>query len=333
MEFTNKDFSGFFRAVVIDNKDEDMQGKVQVWIPDLMPEVSQDKGLWALPANNPLGGLNDEYSDDHIYMGTSYIPKKGSQIFVFFENNDPTRVWYFGSCNLENTKVLPENQVGNEKEHKWVIFKSHEGRCVVISDDPDDRRVEITGKKREISNPPVGDKDSVYNIDGNQSTILFDERDGKEKILLRTHKGDYLHIDVDEQKLQTYFKSDILLQTDGDFHVTVGGDTLFEAKGDMNIKSKNYKNETGQAYNVKSGSDQNYESGGNLSTKASSAQQHKAGTSYNMQSGGAINNMAGGMFAADGAGVALMEGVATPATPSTADTPDTPDEPEGERDT
>lgn len=315
MEFTNKDFSGFFRAVVIDNKDEDMMGKVQVWIPDLMPEVSQDKGLWALPANNPVGGLNDEYSEDHVYMGTSYIPKKGSQIFVFFENNDPTRVWYFGSCNLENTKVLPENQVGSEKEHKWVVFKSHEGRCVVISDDPDDRRVEITGKKREISNPPVGDTDSVYNIDGNQSTILFDERDGKEKILLRTHKGDYLHIDVDEQKLQTYFKSDILFQTDGDFHVTVGGNTLFECKGSLNIKS---------------GSNQNYESGGKISTKSGSSQEHESASDYNVTGGGSINNNAGSLFAADGSSIALNQGASTPASP---DSPDSPDEPKGERDT
>lgn len=315
MENVGNDFSGIYRAVVIDNKDDAMQGKVQVWIPDLMPEISQDKGIWASPANNPVGGRNEEYDESHVYMGTSYIPQKGSFVFVFFEKKDPRKPWYFGGCNLQNTKVLPENQVGNEKENKWVVFKSTEGRCVVISDDPDDRRVEITGKKRNISNPPSGDTGSVYSIDGNQSTILFDEREGKEKILIRTHKGDYLHIDVDEQKLQTYFKSDILLQTEGNFHVSVGGDTFFEAKGELNVKS---------------GSAQKYESGSGLSTKASGAQNHQAATSYSIRSGSSINNVAGSIFAADGSSIALNQGASTPASAQSASTPETP---EGDRDT
>ena len=309
------DLSGMFRAVVIDNEDTTLNGQVQVWIPDLMPEVSQDKGIWARPANNPVGGRNDEYDESHVFMGTSYIPQKGSFVFVFFENNDPKRPWYFGGCNLDNAGVLPENQVGNEKQNKWVIFKSPKGRTVVISDDPDDRRVEITGKKQNISEPPSGDTSSVYEIDGNQSTILFDERDGKEKILVRTHKGDFLHIDVDEQKLQTYFKSDILLQTDGNLHVSVGGDTFFESKGEVNIKS---------------GSAQKYESGAGLSTKASGAQNHEAATSYNIRAGSNINNVAGAIFAADGSSIALNQGASTPAT---AQSTTSPEEPKGERDT
>lgn len=221
---------GNWRAQVVDNKDPDKFGRVLIWIPDLMPEVDKKKGIWARPANNPIGGRNTESEKDHYYMGTSYIPKKGAWVFIFFEGGNINLPYYFGALDLENTKVLPENQLGNNYEHKWTLLKTTEGRTIIVSDDPDDARTEITGKKRKMNNPPTGDTDSVYKIDGNQTTILFDERKDKEKILIRTHLGDFIHIDIDEQSLQAYFKNDIRIQCDGDFYL--------ESKGDINIKSK-----------------------------------------------------------------------------------------------
>ena len=193
---------GFYRAEVCGNKDTEFKGRIIVWIPAIMPEIERNRGLIANPANNPLGGRNMEGDDEHHYMGTSYIPKKGSWVFVFFESGNSSNPYYFGACDSENTTVLPECKLGENTEDKWVVFKSHEGRAVVISDDPSDERVEITGKKRLIKEPPTGDVDSVYTIDENQTTILLDEREGKEKVLIRTYKGDFIHIDVDQQNLQ-----------------------------------------------------------------------------------------------------------------------------------
>lgn len=243
MDIPSKLF-GFYRALVVGNKDLEFKGRITVWIPQIMPTIEPDRGLLARPGNNPLGGRNMEGNDEHHYMGTSYIPKRGSWVFVFFEGGNPDNPYYFGSCDLENTKVLPECQKGNNFEDKWVIFKSHEGRTIVVSDDigsPDDyskadARIEITGKKRkmkEYSTKPTGDvskdKDSVYQIDGNQTTILFDERKDKEKILIRTHKGDFLHIDIDERKLQVKFESDI--------NIECGGQLSIKAAKDIHIKT------------------------------------------------------------------------------------------------
>ena len=58
--------------------------------------------------------------------------------------------------DIENTPVLPENQQGENYEHKWTTIKTHRGRTIVSSDDPNDERVEITGKKREMNFPPTG---------------------------------------------------------------------------------------------------------------------------------------------------------------------------------
>jgi len=249
---------GNYRAVVVDNVDKEQFGRVLVWIPDLMPEVERTKGIWARPANNPLGGRNKEDNPDNYYMGTSYIPKKGSWVFVFFEGGNINRPYYFGALDLENTKVLPENQLGKEYQNKWTIFKSSKGRTIVISDDPDDERVEITGKKRYLSNPPSGDTFSVYRIDGNQTTILLDEREGKEKILVKTYKGDFIHIDVEDRDLEIKFARDIhieaggniFVKSQGDIHFIAGKSIMTSAHDEINTFAGHRMNiETGDEYN------------------------------------------------------------------------------------
>jgi len=219
---------GNYRAKVVDNKDTQKFGRVLVWIPDIMPDVSDSKGIWARPANNPMGGRNKDASEH--YAGTSYIPGKGTWVWVFFEAGNINRPYYFGALDLENTRVLPENQVGTNYEKKWTLIKTHDGRAIVASDDPDDARIEITGKKLQLSSPPTGNVGSVYQIDGNQTTILLDEREGKQKVLIRTVKGDFLHVDIDERRLQASFGDDIRIECGGDFYLTV--------KGNINVMSE-----------------------------------------------------------------------------------------------
>lgn len=291
-----KNLFGMFRAKVIDNRDPEKFGRVLVWIPDIMPQVSDDSGIWARPANNPIGGRNLENDSAHHFAGTSYIPLKGSWTFVFFECSNINRPYYFGSLDLENTKVLPENQSGANYENKWTIFKSHEGRVIHISDDPEDCRIEIAGKKRQLQEPPTGDISSVFTIDGNTTTILFDERAGKEKILIRTHKGDFFHIDIDEQKLQIDFKSDINIHTGNNLNITV--DNNLEIKCNNNI-------------NLECAVDINLKSGMNIN--------EQAGLNKNLQAGGEINT--------DGVSRNDQSGASAPAQPAV------PELPIGERDT
>jgi len=243
---------GNYRAKVVDNIDKQQFGRVVVWIPDLMPTLPDNQGIWARPANNPIGGRNNQYGSDNHFMGSCYIPRKGAWTWIFFESGNVNRPYYFGGLDIEQAKVLPENQVGPNFQDKWTIFKSHEGRTIVISDDAYDARVEITGKKRNMDTPPSGDTDSVYKIDGNQTTILFDERTGKEKILIRTYKGDFFHIDINERKLQVQFESDIEIKTNGKFNVT--------ASGAINIKSSANK------VNLQSSGDFNIKAGGDILT-------------------------------------------------------------------
>ncbi len=282
--------SGFFRAEVTDNKDPQMHGRVRVKIPDTMPGVTGNEVAWARPANNPISGLNASGNEQHFYAGSCYVPPIGSWVLVFFENENPSKPYYLCGLDLENTKVLPECQLGGSPEKKWVIYKSHSGRTIVISDDTSDERVEITGKKRQLSSPPVGDTSSVYTIDGNQTTILIDERAGKEKILFRSHKGDYINFDVENQKLQISVQSDIHIKSNGSIYMKAADSIHFKAGADINLHAA-----------------------GNINNKGDG--------NVNIQAGGNINELAGGPVNMDGSKINENCGAAGPATSATGATP------------
>lgn len=242
-ELVTEPLYGNYRAKVINNVDKEYFGRVMVYIPDIMQTLpSQDKnGLWARPANNPIGGRNTlEGTDENHYMGSCYIPRKGAWVWIFFEAGNINRPYYFGALDIEHSKVLPENQLGSNYQDKWTIFKSHEGRTIVISDDDDDQRVEITGTKREINTPPSGDTESVYKIDDNMTTILLDERTSKQKLLIRSYKGDFIHFDIDERKIQIQMADDVEIEWNNNLFLTVENDiNLLSRNGDIFLQAEN----------------------------------------------------------------------------------------------
>ena len=253
---------GFYRARVVNNKDPAKQGRVLVNVPVIMPELEKDEGIWARPGNNPYGGRNME--DNHHYGGTWIVPSNGSWILVFFEGGNTDQPFYLGSLEIghpPNAPTAPAECREGNYEKKWLIFKSPEGRGIVVSDDPSDCRIEITGKKLKISNPPHGDVQSVYEIDGNQNVILLDEMEGREKLLIRTRLGDFIHVDIGEQRLQCSFANDIILQSRAgnihlqgkDIHVKATGNINYESTGGtINRKAKlNIHDETGAEHHIK----------------------------------------------------------------------------------
>jgi hypothetical protein len=333
---------GNYRAKVVDNRDKQMFGRVLIWIPDIMPEVSEDQGIWARPANNPLGGRNMENDSSHHYMGTSYIPKKGAWVFVFFEGGNINRPYYFGALDLENTKVLPENQVGSNYEDKWTIFKSHAGRAIVVSDDSDDARVEITGKKRLLTNPPegydtkppTGDTFSVYRIDENQNTILLDERSDTEKLLIKTHKGDFIKLSIKDRTLEIQVADNIEIRSGGHILVTSSGDQHFLAGGNFYITAGaninmvaggSINQEAGDEYNYKCASNSNQLIGAKKVVQVGEESYQSVATEHHIQ--------AGTLIARDAANIKDNSGASQPAPPTVINAvPATTADPTGDRD-
>lgn len=325
---------GNYRAKVVNNKDKEQFGRVMVWIPDLMPEISDAIGIWARPANNPLGGRNTEEGSSNNYMGSSFIPANGSWTWVFFEAGNINRPYYFGALDLENAKVLPENQLGSSYQSKWTLFKSHAGRAIVISDDPDDERVEITGKKRLLEEPPSGDKFSVYRIDQNQNTILLDERDDIEKLLIKTHKGDFIKLSIKERTLEIQVADNVEIKSGGHILVTSSGDQHFLAGGNIHmtagagihmVAGGSINHEAGDEFNSSCGSDAVEIVGAKKILKAAEEIFVAAGTQHHLQSGTLI--------ARDAAAIKDNSGASQPPPPATVDAvPATSSDPIGDRD-
>jgi hypothetical protein len=335
-----KPLYGNYRAKVVDNKDKQQFGRVFVWIPDLMPELDSTKdGIWARPANNPMGGRNLEggSQSENFYAGTSYIPKVDSWVWIFFEKGNINFPYYFGALDLENTRVLPENQLGSNFEDKWTVFKSHQGRTIIISDDPDDARVEITGKKRKLANSPTGDLWSVTGITGNQTTILMDERNEQEKILIKTYKGDYININIEERSVEIEMAGDIHIKHGGNLYVSTKGDMHFLSAASIHMTAKDEINiVSGHRFNIESGEEFNKnvlsnsveKCGGKKIMICSEEYYRKSGGEQHIKAGGNINTDAPKIYDNSGQSqepdpVTIQAVEATPATPDGSRTVDT----------
>jgi hypothetical protein len=273
----NKVYNGFYPARVTEVDIEGLKeyGAIRVSIPDIMIEevgkagsenIDLNKnGLIAYPANNPFGGRdsNDEATDEHFYGGCVYIPPLGSTVWVFFLYGNLEKPFYWNAVNYKYAKLPPEQTTADEPHKVYTVIKTRQGRTICVSDDTNTQRVEITGKKRKLSGKdPAGNSDSTYDIDGNMNTILMDERDGKEKILIRTHKGDYIHIDVDQRKLHMYFKNDIIIQSGGNINIHSEKNIDMHSKENTRIQSdKSLNLSTGTRGAISSSQNLNLNSG------------------------------------------------------------------------
>jgi hypothetical protein len=276
-------YTGIYRALVIDARDPEKRGRVKVWCPDTMPEIPQDQGLWARSANNSLGGRNNidnrlgadtsgnSSGGEHYFQGTCFIPPNGSWVYIFYEYGNVNEPRYFGMAEPGNCKVPTECQQGDEYEKKWLIMKSRQGRAIIVSDDPFDERVEITGKKRQLDPFDVsGNPESIYTIEDNQTVILLDERDGQERILIKDYKGNFFNFDIESQSLFVDMAGDIHLNAGRSMYLTAGRDMHILSERILNVESKNnsLNFKTGQAINLDAGADINVKAGANANIDA-----------------------------------------------------------------
>jgi len=278
-EMDYKKYFGFYRARVVDPKPEKYSdyGAVKVSIPDFMSEelgktesgadINLFKhGLIAYPANNPVGGRNPQKEDESdtsaYYQGCVYTPPKNSYVWICFEGGDIERPYFFAAFDGKSAKLPPEQTLVDNPHQVFTILKTHSGRTICVSDDKDTQRIEITGKKRTLEgDDPAGNDSSTYAIDGNMSTILFDERTGREKLLIRTRLGDYIHIDIDERKLQIEFDNDIIIKSNSNISIEATKKIMIKSGQQCYITSD-------QAMHIKAGEQGYFNSGGQLNLRS-----------------------------------------------------------------
>jgi hypothetical protein len=251
--------------------DGNAYGAVRVFIPELMMEGLEPSygtpnyGIYAYPANNMMGGYNPEDSGAN-FAGSFIVPLKGSWVRVKFENGDPSQCFYTGAFNFKHSEVAPENKGVAEPHKVYTIAKAQSGRSFVICDSDDQARVEISGKKRTLSGSGAG-SGGVYNVAGNMNTILIDERGGKEKILISSYKGDYIHLDIDQRMIQIFSLNDIRVATLGKLQITAVGGVVLSA-GTISLEA--------------TGGDMEMTTNGNVRMTQSGTMNIKAGDNINL---------------------------------------------------
>jgi len=254
------DLFGFYRAKVTEvdiESDVDgiknAYGQIRLFVPFYMtdkdPNFDEDRmGVLGYPANSPMGGRNDKDIDkESFYQGTVYVPRKGSWVWCFFEGGNENKCYYMGSIDIENTMLPPENRNKDatgapmdEPHRSYTILKTSAGRSIIVCDSEDCARIEITGKKANLTDGedtgPEGDDASAFDIDDNMTTILLDERTDSEKILIRSHKGDFINFDINDQSLQISIAGDIHVKNTGELHWHTVGDAHIVIDGNVYTK-------------------------------------------------------------------------------------------------
>lgn len=290
-------------------------GAVRLFIPDLMteldPDFDEDKmGLIAYPANNCM-------------HGQLHVPLLKEYVWCFFECGTPSRPFYLNALQLRGTEagshgVPSESKSVPAEQHRvYSLLKTSTGRSIVACDSPTEERIEITGKRRGwykydpkegMENDKDRTDDDYKKIDDNQTIIMLDEREGREKILIRTWKGDFIHFDIDQRALQLYTKGDMHIKSEGNMYLTAGKDIHLLGRSKVNIQSSG-------EMNLKSGANMNSESGATMNHK-SGGSQNVQGAGVNLKGGVAID---GGLpdrhHGHPGAGGAGGAGMAIPASP------------------
>lgn len=222
---------GFWRCKVIDVNDTLKKGRIKIEI--LSESVSSDSSMtaWAYPANNPIGGRSPETSTPY---GSMMIPPLDSFVYVFFEGGLIDRPRYIAGLDINYGDNLPENILGNEFWNKWTLFRSPDGRAIIISDDKSDCRTEITGKKR-LQLTKENPEKNVYTIETNQSTILIDDRENLEKILIKDYKGNYINIDSKNDEIEIESKKKMKIKAGGNISIHVTGDADIKTTGNTKV--------------------------------------------------------------------------------------------------
>lgn len=207
---------GFYRGIVLDNRDPEIDssgnsyGRVKVFIPALMED--EETGVWAWPANNPVGGRHDydlskkknQNKGDFNYCGSFMIPPSNSAVWLFFENGDSSRPYYFSAFDSASKPAPPEMINGSKPEERWLIFRSPQGRTIIVSDDSENCRIEITGKKNNLKDP--------YTLSGNQKSILIEDGPN-EKVLITDQNGNYVNINTKTNDIN--IKANGIVRIDG----------------------------------------------------------------------------------------------------------------------
>lgn len=161
-------YYGPYRAIVVDNKDPEQKGRIQVSC--VRARLGGDNGIWLWPMMHGAGITNRYTAGQQNACGIFWPPEIGEAVWIHFDNGDPVKPlcyiggWYGGETKSELHKdILPDaNGAPNKRGFispggSKIIFNDSSGSEQIIIEHTNGQRVLLT--KDEVL---VGDKNGVF---------------------------------------------------------------------------------------------------------------------------------------------------------------------------
>jgi len=108
-------FAGHYRATVIDNADPYFLGRVKVRVYPMFNGMAEGGLPWATPALPMFTGAGSGF-------GNFVVPEVGSEVFVFFENQDPYQPVIFAEAQTR-TMGLPADRKTDAEPESYPFIK------------------------------------------------------------------------------------------------------------------------------------------------------------------------------------------------------------------
>jgi len=217
---------GVYPAIVADIEDPEDMARVKVRFPW---RDADDQSPWARIVT-PMAGKN---------MGTYFLPEKGDEVLVAFEDGDIHEPYVIGS--LWTGKQSPPQK--NKKKNPIRQIKSRAGHTITLDDTKDKGNVEIkTGKGQTILIDDKNDKIKIEDSKGNTVEMgssgisLNSDKDislsGKNIKLSAKQKAS-----ISANQLALSAKSQGKIASKGQLNLQSKGMANLKAKGMLNVKS------------------------------------------------------------------------------------------------
>lgn len=187
-------YPGVATAKVVDNKDPDGMGRVQLTYPWLGVENKTD---W-VRISTPMAGKE---------RGLFILPEVGEEVLVSFDKGDLNHPYMLGALWGLDAKPPEKNEDG---KNNLRLFKSRSGHTLIFDDDTENKKpkVELTtsaGHKMTFDDKDGEEKVQVVTKAGHK--LILDDKSGSEKISIVDKTGSN-SIVIDSAKKQINIKAD-----------------------------------------------------------------------------------------------------------------------------
>ena len=132
-----RDFPMIYRAVVVDNVDTLLKGRVKVRVYPMMKDLDEAVLPWAIPATDLLEG-------GKASMGSYTVPSVDAHIWIFFEMGEVRHPVYFAGAPA---KVHGPLGTMDPDVKLWVTRSGHQ---IEINDKSGEETIKITHKDGEV---------------------------------------------------------------------------------------------------------------------------------------------------------------------------------------